>query len=139
MIYGVGNDVIELARVRAVWDRHGRRFVERVLGEHEQRILEARGARSGARALSFLATRFAAKEAISKAIGLGLRWPMAWRSVEIVPAPSGRPEAIAHGELARFLAERSLRLHVSVSDLESIAFATAVAEVVDRAGATPAT
>jgi holo-[acyl-carrier protein] synthase len=131
MIWGIGNDVVELARVRAVWDRNGRRFVERVLGAEEQRILDARGARSQARALAFLATRFAAKEAISKAIGLGMRWPMSWRSVEIVPAPSGRPQAVAHGELRAFLEERRLRLHVSVSDLESLAFATAVAEVLD--------
>ena len=131
MIYGIGNDVVEVARVGEVFRRHGERFLERILGEEERRIHAARAARSGARGIAFLATRFAAKEAVAKALGLGMRYPMTWRSVEIVPARSGRPQALVHGDLALLVAERRLRLHVSVSDLESLAFATAIAETIE--------
>ena len=81
--------------------------------------------------LAFLATRFAAKEAISKAVGLGMRLPMSWRAVEIVNQPGGRPCAIANGAFAAFLEGRRLRLHVSVADIANLAVAYAVAETVD--------
>lgn len=128
MIYGVGADVVEIARIDDAWRRFGRRFAERVLGPQELQRFEARRARAVARGLAFLATRFAAKEAVSKALGLGMRSPMTWRAVEIINEPSGRPIALAHGALADFIAARRLRLHVSVSDERAFAVAYAVAE-----------
>lgn len=135
MIYGIGTDAVEVERVRASLERHGARFVERILGPRERLVHAARAARSEQRGVLFLATRFAAKEAISKAIGLGMRMPMHWRAAQIVNAGSGRPEVLADEGLERFLRERSLRLHVSVSDLEGIALAYAIAEVVEPAAA----
>lgn len=129
MIYGIGTDLVEIGRIEAAFDRFGDRFAERILGPQEQGRFAARLARSRRRGLAYLATRFAAKEAVSKAIGLGLRWPMTWRAVEIVNAPSGRPEVLAHGALAQFLAERRLRLSVSVTDEREMAMAFAIAEV----------
>lgn len=137
MIYGIGTDLVEIGRIEAAYDRFGDRFVARILGPQEQGRFAARLARSRRRGLAFLATRFAAKEAVSKAIGLGLRWPMTWRAVEIVNAPSGRPEAIVHGALAQYLAERRLRLAVSVTDERDLAMAFAVAEVGEGAAAAP--
>ncbi len=139
MIYGVGTDLIEVARIAAAVERHGERFAERILGPQELVVQRRRAQRSPARGLAYLATRFAAKEAIAKALGLGLRMPMTWRAVQLVNDPSGKPQAVASGELARFIAERRLRLHVSVSDLDSLAMAHAVAEVIGEApGAPPA-
>jgi holo-[acyl-carrier protein] synthase len=129
MIYGIGTDAIELARIEGVLKRHGERFVERILGPRERAVHAARAARSPERGLMYLATRFAAKEAIAKALGLGMRMPMHWRAVQIVNAPSGRPEVLADGDMAAFLRSKSLRLHISVSDLDSMALAYAVAEV----------
>lgn len=132
MIFGIGTDLIEIERIAQAQARFGERFAQRILGPQELERLAARAQRSPQRGLAYLATRFAAKEAISKALGLGMRLPMTWRAVEIVNAPSGRPVAIAHGGLARFLRERGLRLHVSVTDERTVAVAYAVAEIADQ-------
>ena len=129
MIYGIGTDLVEIGRIAAAVERFGERFVERILGPQERARYEARRARSTSRGLAFLSTRFAAKEAVSKAIGLGMRSPMSWRAVEILNAPSGQPQVVAHGALAAFLQARRLRLSVSVSDEQAMAMAFVVAEV----------
>lgn len=133
MIYGIGADVIEIGRIEDAMRRSGRRFVERILGERELQRFEQRTQRYARRGVVFLATRFAAKEAISKALGLGMRQPMSWRAVEILNAPSGKPIAVLHGALQAFVAERGLTLHVSVSDERAYAVAYAIAET----GGTP--
>ncbi len=132
MIYGIGTDLIEIERIAQACTRHGDRFAQRVLGPDEQRVYEARRARSAARGLAYLATRFAAKEAVSKAIGLGMRQPMSWRAVQILNAPSGRPQAVASGALADYLRERRLCVQVSVTDERTMAAAYAVAEIVEE-------
>jgi len=78
--------------------------------------------------VTYLATRFAAKEAFSKAIGLGLRWPMTWRHCELINAASGQPRIQLHGALAEWFAARSLVAHVSVSDEADTAAAFVVVE-----------
>lgn len=128
MIYGIGADVIEIVRIEDAMRRNGRRFAERILGERELERFDHRTQRYARRGLVFLATRFAAKEAISKALGLGMRHPMTWRGVEILNAPSGKPVAVLHGALQVFAAERGLTLHVSVSDERAYAVAYAIAE-----------
>lgn len=131
MIHGIGADIVEIARIDDALRRFGRRFAERVLGPHELQRFDARSARSASRGLAFLATRFAAKEAVSKALGLGMRQPMSWRAVEIVNEASGRPVALTHGALAAYVAARRLRLHVTVSDERGFALAYAVAETAE--------
>ena len=130
MIYGIGTDAVEVSRIQAVLERRGARFVERILGPRERAVHAARTARSPQRGLLFLATRFAAKEAISKALGLGMRQPMDWQAAQIVNARSGRPEVLADGPLGGYLIEHRLRLHISISDLENLAIAYAIAESV---------
>lgn len=130
MIFGIGIDILEIERVRASVARFGDRFAQRILGPRELERYRARGARSPERGLKFLATRFAAKEAVSKALGLGMRMPMTWRAVEIVNDASGRPVAlVTSAELRRFTEHRHLQLHVSVTDEREIVMAYAVAEV----------
>jgi len=130
MIVGIGTDVCDISRIAAALDRHGDRFAQRVLGPEEIRIFEARRARVARRGLSYLATRFSAKEAFSKAIGLGMRTPMSWRACEVINAPSGKPEIRLHGALAQWFAERHLRAFVSVSDEADVATAFVVVEKV---------
>ncbi len=132
MIFGIGLDVIEIDRVAAALERRGERFVTRVLGPRELAVYHVRRRRSEVRGIAFLATRFAAKEAIAKAVGLGMRSPMTWRAVEIVNEPGGRPCAVANGPFAAFLQDRGLRLHVSGSDIANLAVAHAIAETLDR-------
>jgi holo-[acyl-carrier protein] synthase len=128
MIVGIGTDLVEIARIEEAVGRFGDRFAQRILGPAEWQRYLARRERSARRGVAFLATRFAAKEAISKALGLGMRMPMTWRAVEILNAPSGAPMAQARGTLATHLSERSLRLHVSVTDERAMAMAYAIAE-----------
>lgn len=80
------------------------------------------------RFLPYLATRFAAKEAFSKAIGMGMRMPMTWRAMEVVKARSGKPEVALHGELAAWFAAQGLSAHVTVSDEQDYAVAFVVVE-----------
>ena len=134
MIYGIGTDLIEIDRIRAAHGRFGERFVQRVLGPLEQEKYRKRRMRSEQRGDLFLATRFAAKEALSKALGLGMRQPMSWRAVEILNDASGRPVAVVSAPALReFTEERGIRLHVSVSDERQFAMAYAIAEVEEGA------
>lgn len=128
MIYGIGTDTCDVRRIEAALARHGERFALRVLGPHEIDVFRRRRARLEARGLAYLATRFAAKEAFSKAIGLGMRMPMTWRSCEVVNAPSGAPGLRLHGALAEWFESRSLRAYVSVTDERNYACAFVVVE-----------
>jgi len=128
LIYGIGTDICDIRRIAATLARRGDRFAERVLGPHEIEVFRARRSKLDARGAAYLATRFAAKEAFSKAIGLGMRLPMTWRDCEVVKAPGGKPGIALHGELARWCAERRLRAHVSVTDENDYAAAFVVVE-----------
>lgn len=127
-IYGIGTDVIQVSRVAAVMTRTQGRFAEKVLGPDELRVYHARCARSETRGLAYLATRFSAKEAFSKAIGLGMHWPMTWRALQTLNEPSGKPFVVASGELAEWLAERLISAQVTVSDERDYAVSFVVAE-----------
>ena len=128
MIYGVGTDICDVRRIAATFARRGERFAEKVLGRHEIEVFRARHANVAARGISYLATRFSAKEAFSKAIGLGLRSPMTWRDCEVVKAPSGKPQIRLHGALAVWFEARHLQAHVSVSDETDYAASFVVVE-----------
>ena len=128
MIYGIGTDVCDIRRIAATFARRGERFAERVLGPHEIDVFRRRCAKHEARGVAYLATRFAAKEAFSKAIGLGMRMPMTWRDCEVVKAASGQPQIRLHGALENWFAARALVAHVSVSDESDIATAFVVVE-----------
>ncbi|MFM2054061.1 MAG: hypothetical protein RL456_2098 [Pseudomonadota bacterium] len=128
MIHGIGTDICDIRRIAAALGRHGDRFAERVLGPQELRVFHARRARVEARGVAYLATRFSAKEAFSKAIGLGLRSPMRWRDCETLNLPSGQPEIRLHGELAAWFAARGLVAHVSLTDESDYATSFVVVE-----------
>lgn len=132
MIFGIGIDLVEIARVEAAYVRFGERFARRILGGRELERYHARRARSDVRGIAFLATRFAAKEAISKALGLGMRSPMRWRAVEVLNEAGGRPLALVHGELADYIQRHRIKLHISVTDERLMAAAYAIAEVEEQ-------
>lgn len=128
MIVGIGTDLCDLRRITATWERRGERFAERILGPRELQVFHARLARAPARGVRFLATRFSAKEAFSKAIGLGIRSPMTWRACEILNEPGGKPVLRLSGELADWFAARGWVAHVSVTDETDYAAAYVVVE-----------
>lgn len=131
-IYGIGTDIIQVSRVQAVMERTGGRFAQRVLGPEELAVYEARKARSATRGLAYLCTRFSAKEAFSKAIGLGMHMPMTWRAVQTLNAPGGKPYMVANGELVQWLEARGITTHVTITDERDYAVSFVVAET-DRA------
>lgn len=128
MIYGIGTDVCDLRRISATYARRGERFAEKVLGPAELQVFHARRARTEVRGLRYLATRFSAKEAFSKAVGLGIRMPMTWRACEILNHASGQPYVRLSGALADWFDARGLQAHVSVTDESDYAASFVVVE-----------
>ncbi len=116
MIYGIGTDIVQISRIEAALARSGPRFAEKILGSEELVKYHARSERNPVRGLRFLATRFSAKEAFSKAIGLGLHMPMTWRACQMLNAPSGKPLIVCSGVLEQFMIDNRLTAQVTVSD-----------------------
>ena len=128
MLFGIGTDVCDIRRIEATFERQGERFVRKVLGEQELAIWQRRSERWPGRGLRYLATRFSAKEAFSKAIGLGMRMPMTWRACEILNMPSGQPVIVLHGTLKTWFEAQGLRAHVTVTDETDYAASFVVVE-----------
>ena len=128
MIYGIGNDICDVRRIRASVERHGERFAARILSEAELATWRSRSARWPERGVRFVATRFSAKEAFSKAIGLGMVMPMTWRNCEVANLPSGQPTIALHGALKDWFEARALRVHLSLSDETDYAASFCVVE-----------
>jgi holo-[acyl-carrier protein] synthase len=132
MIYGLGTDICDVRRIRASLERHGERFAQKILSADELATWKARSARWPERGVRYLATRFSAKEAFSKAIGLGMRMPMTWRLCEIGKLPSGKPVIVLHGVLKEWCDARGLSAHVSVTDETDYAASFVVVEQKDK-------
>jgi holo-[acyl-carrier protein] synthase len=115
MIYGIGTDIVQISRVEAAMARNAR-FAERILGPQELEKYHLRRDKNALRGLRFLATRFSAKEAFSKAIGLGMHMPMTWRSAQMLNAPGGKPVIVCSGALEEFMRQNKLSAQVTISD-----------------------
>jgi len=128
VIVGIGTDVCDVRRIRTSLERHGERFAAKVLADGELAVWRQRSARWPERGVRYVATRFSAKEAFSKAIGLGMRMPMTWRSCEITNLPSGKPTIVLHGELKAWFETKGLKAHISVTDESEYAASFCVVE-----------
>ena len=128
MIYGIGTDICDIRRIRASLERHGERFAAKVLSDAELATWKARSARWPERGVRYLATRFSAKEAFSKAIGLGMRMPMTWRLCEVGKLPSGQPVIVLHGVLKEWFEAKGLQAHITVTDESEYAASFCVVE-----------
>lgn len=125
MIYGIGVDLVKVARLAAAIDRHGERFLQRIFTPREIEHCQGK-----VRAASMLAMRFAAKEAFSKALGVGLRQGgIRWREVEVVPNPRGKPDLVISGRAAELCAEEGITgMHLTLTDENDQALAVVVLE-----------
>lgn len=124
MILGVGIDIIEVNRIEASFERFGERFLYRILHPGEIQYCLSHKAPG-----PFLAARFAAKEAISKAFGTGIGAQLGWRDMEICRKESGEPFLILHGNGESLLRERNARaVLISLSHTQSHAAAVAILE-----------
>ncbi|HZK81113.1 MAG TPA: holo-ACP synthase [Humisphaera sp.] len=123
-IIGHGIDIVETARIRKMADDHGQHFLDRVFTPAEQ----AYCAQSQRRRYEHLAARFAAKEAVLKALGAGWRGGIAWTDIEVIRETSGQPRIVLTGECLRIAGEMGItRWHLSISHIESHATASAIA------------
>ena len=128
MVYGIGTDICDVRRIRQSLDRHGERFAAKILSDAEMQTWRQRSARWPERGVRYVATRFSAKEAFSKAVGLGMRMPMTWRLCEVAKLPSGQPTLVLHGVLKEWFEAKGLSAHVSVSDESDYATSYVVVE-----------
>lgn len=128
MIVGVGTDICDVRRIRTSLERHGERFAGKILTPTEMQQWELRSRRWPERGVRYLATRFSAKEAFSKAIGLGMRMPMTWRACEVGNLPSGAPTVLLHGTLLAWFSAQGWKVHLSLSDETDYAVSFCVVE-----------
>ena len=124
MIVGIGSDVASISRIGEVLERHGERFVKRVLTAPERARYEKTVHKA-----AWLAKRWAAKEAFSKAIGTGIHYPFTWQSITIGRDPKGKPLVLPGEAMKRHLDSLGVgRMHITLTDDADVAFAVVVLE-----------
>ncbi len=125
MIYGIGVDLVRVERIAAAIARYGDRFLKRIFTPQE---IEACQGRTWA--VSGFAMRFAAKEAFSKALGVGLRrGGIRWREVEVVPNSMGKPEIFVSGRAAQLCQQADIKgMHLTLTDEDNHALAVVILE-----------
>jgi len=124
-IFGIGTDRVAIERIERSVDRFGDRFIQRVYtdAEHQQALSKGNTARR-------LAMLFAAKEAISKALGTGFRKGVMFKDIETIHQASGKPEVVLHGGAARVAKTAGIStVHISLTDDDGVAMAFAIAEL----------
>jgi holo-[acyl-carrier protein] synthase len=127
MIHGIGTDLVVIARLREFWQRHGERALDKLLAPEERD--DCRASSDPGR---FLAKRFAAKEALGKALGTGIRAPVLLPAIAITHDDLGKPSFSLDSELAAWITERGLICHLSISDETEHALAFAIVESVEK-------
>ena len=126
MIVGIGTDIASIERIQGVLERHGERFVQRILTPEERRRFER--IKPHARASHF-AKRWAAKEAFSKAIGTGIHPPFGWQSIGVGRDPKGKPLIVPDPAMTEHLAAMGVtRSHITLTDDAGVAVAFVVLE-----------
>jgi holo-[acyl-carrier protein] synthase len=123
-ILGVGTDIVECLRIAQMIERHGELFITRVYTDHEIQYCSARKA-----ATQHYAGRWAAKEAVLKALGTGWRRGISWRDIEIRNDRHGAPSVVLRAGARDVLEQAGIqRIHITISHCRSHAVAYAVAE-----------
>lgn len=124
MIVGVGVDIVDMSRIERLLGEYGDVFVRRILATAERPAFEA-----SSRPVWFLANRFAAKEALSKALGTGLRYPVTLHAISVSNDSVGKPGFGFHGPLPDYLASRGVtRHHLTLSHEKAMACAVVILE-----------
>lgn len=119
MIYGIGTDIVEVARVQSAWERHGERFARRILTPAEYTAF------GGAKLpVYYLAKRFAAKEATVKALGTGFRGGIRLADIGVVHNAAGKPDLVCTGHAQRLMQRLNIGAsHLSLADEREYAVA----------------
>ncbi|RDX36329.1 holo-ACP synthase [Kangiella sp. HD9-110m-PIT-SAG07] len=123
-IFGIGTDIVNLERVERSFSRHGDKFAERILSPVELKIFATKKNK-----VAFLAKRFAAKEAISKALGTGMRQGIDFKQLTVQTNELGKPEVILQENAEEWASKHAISIvHLSLSDERDVAVAFAIAE-----------
>ena len=126
MIFGIGTDIVEYARIEAMWAKFGVRLAERLLSDSELPEFQAH-----AHPARFLAKRFAAKEALAKAVGSGLRHPVSLSRISVAHDGLGKPVLQFDETLRTYLAQLGVcGHHLSISDERNMIVAFVVLETI---------
>jgi len=125
MIFGIGTDIVEVSRIAASISTFGDSFAERILAASE-----FAGYQDSQIKARFLAKRFAAKEAFSKALGTGLRAPATFQNIAVSHDELGKPLLVLAPELMAFMQEKNIQhTHISISDEKNLATAFVILEI----------
>jgi holo-[acyl-carrier protein] synthase len=124
MIFGIGVDLVETPRIERLLEQYGERFARRVLTE-----LEWPGYQRSSKPVLFVANRFAAKEAFSKAMGTGFRYPVTLQNISVVQNKAGKPGYVLSAALTAMMDQHEIAgHHLTISDEKTMACAVAVLE-----------
>jgi holo-[acyl-carrier protein] synthase len=123
MIVGIGTDIVAIKRMHALWQRHGERGIERILAPGEREAC-----RQSVEPARFLAKRFAAKEALGKALGSGIRSPLVLPAIEIIHDAAGKPAFRLDAAADELVHGKGRVAHLSISDEQDFAISFVVLE-----------
>ena len=124
MIFGIGTDIVEIQRIEKIFSKFNNRFAKKILSKKEYEAFQISNAPA-----HFLAKRFAAKEAVAKALGLGFRDPISFHGIEVDHNDLGAPFFNFNAEISKFLDQKKInKCHLSISDEKNIASAFVVLE-----------
>lgn len=129
MIAGIGTDIISINRIATILDRYGDHFVKKILGPQELKKYTV--CKTKSHRIRFLATRFAAKEAFSKAIGTGMKLSMTWHSAQFLNIPNGQPIVVTTGDINQLMEKQGLVARVTLTDETEYAVAFVIIEQVN--------
>ena len=133
MIVGIGVDLIEINRIESVFKKWGSVFSKKILSKKELEFFSNHeNLTLPSSPIAYLAKRFTAKEAIGKALGLGIRYPVSFKSIEILNDVRGRPYPVFNNDLKELCDSKNYKLHLSISDQKNYAQAFAVIEVIGK-------
>ena len=127
MIQGIGIDIVEVARIRTAIDAWGFHFLKKIFTEKEIQYCTSKK-----NSYEHFAARFAAKEAVSKALEIGWRGGFRWQDVEIVNEQSGKPGVILYEHVNKLLANSRVLLSLSHTETTVIAFAVIEGQETDK-------
>lgn len=128
-IIGIGTDIVKVSRIKKSLDRYGKKFAQRILHDNELHIFNQHDIdyKKGSISVHYLAKRFAAKEALSKALGTGIAKGISFDEIEVINNDEGKPELILHGtaaEIAKKLGVENFFISISDEKKYAIAYVT---------------
>ena len=124
MIFGIGNDVVEIERIKKIYEKFGHHFARRILNPEEFEMFSDKKNH-----IQFLAKRFAAKEAFSKALGIGFRHPVTFQGIQVANNSMGQPYFVLDKKISAYMKQQHIvTYHLSISDEKRIASAVVILE-----------